>query len=416
MASVAPPRRPVSPAVDLSRWWPRLLAVPGAAAVLAGLTHLVASVVPPVRPLALAATQLWLFGGLAVWLYLAAAAVTMFGHRRPLPQANRVLALVVAMSLGAVMLVVADRLGNVAWLGRLGWLIEAGVGLVGLLLLWLRDDRPLVSHDEMDELLVPGFRLGPAEDRSDGLSRAMMVAAQIDLVIGSFYAIRNGDGLWPVHGAFLLLWWGWAVSVALASASFLLPRVTGRHLVVGQALAGGYILWQAGIWIGFLFGPLFLWLATAGGLVVIGEMGRLVAGGFRPRPHAVGSRRLGLAIWLRRLLEAGLGALAVAMVALPWQTTPVLAAAWTSGAVSAVLLALLVHLGSARRAEVVHSGRLAVGLALLAIGFLLVPWTPWTEAVGGTLSAVGGLVTLWVLASRGPDRAHLKAVTSGHGA
>lgn len=416
MASVAAPPRPTRPPVDGSRYWSRLLAVPAGAAVVAGLAHLTASLVPAARPLAVPATEFWLFGGLAVWLYLVAAAVTTLSQRRPMPEGGRVLILAAATALGALMLVVAERLPHLAWLGRLGWLVEAAAGLVGLLWLWLRDDRPLMPHEELDELLVPGFRLGEADRKSDRMARAMMVAAQIDLLIGSFYAIRSGDSLWPVHAAFLLLWWGWTVSVALSALTFLLPRVTGRHLVVGQALAGGFILWQGGIWIGFLFGPVFLWLATAGGLLVIGELARLVPGAFRPRPHAVGSRRLGLAVGLRRLMEAGMAGLAVAMVAMPWQLNPVMAAAWASGATSTVLLVLLVHAGAARRQEAVPSGRLALGLGLLALGFLVVPWTAWSEAAGGALSAAGGLVTLWVLARQGPDRAHLQAVTGGHGA
>ncbi|MHB1505254.1 MAG: hypothetical protein ACYCO4_02980 [Sulfobacillus sp.] len=410
--STDPPRAPV----DLTRWWPRLLAMAAGGGVVAGLVHVLAWSVPQARPLGLAATHLWLFGGLAVWLYLTAAAVTTISHQRPMPQARPVLWLMAALAVGGLMLAATDRWPQVSWLGRLGWLIEAAVGVGGIVSVWLTDVRLPLAHGEHDELLIPGFRLGPAEAKSDRLARVMLIVGQVDLIIGSFYAIRNGDALWPVHGAFLLLWWGWAVSIATGAAVFLLPRVTGRHLVVGQALVGGFVLWQLGIWAGFFLGPVALWAATAGGLLVVGDMVRALPGAFRPRPHAVGSRRLGLAVGLRRLLVGGLVALAVAMVAMPWQGTPELAAAWGSGGITAVMLAFLVHVSSARHGQRVHGEWLLTGAALVAGGLLLVPWAPWAEAVGGTLTALGGLITLWVLGRSGWGGAEVKSVSERHGA
>ncbi len=416
MAALTPAAKPPEPPVDLTRWWSRLLAMAAVGAILAGAVHLLASTVSDPRPLALAATDLWLFGGLAVWLYLTAAAVVSISHRRPMPRSSRVLALMAALAVGALMLAAADRWPEVAWLGRLGWLIEAAVGVGAVLSVWLTDVPQPAAHDQHDDLLIPGFRLGAAEEQSDRLARAMLIVGQVDLMVGSFFAIRNGASLWPIHAAFVLLWWGWAVSIAMGAVVFLLPRVTGRHLALDRALIGGFVLWQVGVWAGFLFGPLLLWVGTAGGLLVIGAMMRALPGAFRPRPHIVGSRRLGMGLGLGRLLVGGLCALAVAAVAMPWQVTPEMAAAWASGGTSAVVLAFLVHMSSARYGQQPASNWLMTGAALVACGLLLVPWAPWTEALGGALTVVGGLITLWVLGHSGRDGVELKAVSQGNGA
>lgn len=359
---------------------------------------------------------LWLMGAMNLLGWTSALFIQAWSRRLALPPVAHLLIMGGTFLLGGVAISLSWIL-NAPGIGDAGWVAEAVGAFLGLILLW-QSDRPVLSPDNLDDLLAPGFRLGPQERTSDRLVRAMITMALIGFILASVDALKHGTPFVGPSFASIVFWYGDLGSMTLAAMHFFMPRFLGRHIPVLSLSIAGYVLWEGGVLLAF--GTQTWWplvFLVGGGLLMLVNFVRMVAGAIRPRPRVVGSRRTYIPPALRFLFVASIVTYLLVLAAVPW-SGPVpdgfasLVSAWSLG----TFLSLVGHMAFIRLGWRYSPGTLAAAGGIWMLGWVLTLWHGQVEIVGSILALSGAVSTLLAFGRKGPARRDFQVLRGRTGA